>query len=120
MSASEAPILLTQICRDWRSIALSTLRIWSRLYIPTLRKAIHYRLEILPYVFEGERRMEARTEEVQTLQRWLRLSAACPLEITLMPAGDPRLSHSPVLDSIIYLDDDSNSDWVSSLLNQMY
>ena len=105
MSASEAPILLTQICRYWRAIALSIPRLWSRLYIPTMRE-VRYRhhlletlLETLPltHILEGERRMEARTEEVQ---RWLRLSAACPLAVTLMAARDP-ISHPPLLDSII-------------------
>ena len=97
MSSSEAPILLTQICHDWRSIALSIPQLWSRLYIPTLGRPQHYRPETLPYVLEGERRMEARIEEVQ---RWLRLSASCPLAITMMPAGDP-ISHPPLLDIII-------------------
>ena len=95
MSASEAPILLTQICRDWRSIALSIPQLWSRLYVPTFRRVLGP--EGLPNVLEGERRMEAYTEEVQ---RWLRLSAACPLAITLMPAGDP-VYHQPLLNSII-------------------
>ena len=71
MSASEAPTLLTQICRDWRSFALSIPRLWSRLYIPILRNVRQYRPEAL----DGKRRMKARTEEVR---RWLRLSAACP------------------------------------------
>ena len=99
MSASEAPILLTQICRDWRSIAFSIPRLWSRLYIPTLPIVLQYPPEALPYAnaLEAERRVTARTEEVQ---RWLRLSAACPLSITLMPAGGP-VSHLPLLDSII-------------------
>ena len=97
MSASEAPILLTQICHDWRSIALSIPRLWSSLYIPTLGRTICYRPEALPYVFEGERRVEARTEEVQ---RWLKLSAAFPLAITIMQAGD-LASHPPLLDAII-------------------
>ena len=97
MSASEAPILLTHICRDWRSIALSIPRLWSRLYIPTLREVRGYRSEVLPYFLEWKRRIEARTEEVQ---KWLTLSAACPLSITLMPASDP-ISHPPLLDSII-------------------
>ena len=96
MSPSEAPILLTQICRDWRSIALSIPRLWSKLYIRTTLYP-----ETLPYVskLDGERRMEARTEEVQ---KWLRLSAACPLAISLMPvpAGEP-VSHPPLLDAII-------------------
>ena len=86
MIASEAPILLTQICRDWRSIALSTPQLWSRLYIPALP---------VTRVPEGERRMEALTEEVQ---RWLRLSDPYPLAITLPATG---LSHPPLLDSII-------------------
>ena len=98
MSASEAPILLTQICRYWRSIALSIPRLWSRLYIPSMNKVSleHYH-QAPPHVLEGVRRMEARTEEVQ---RWLRLSSACPLSITLMSARDP-ISHPPLLDSII-------------------
>ena len=97
MSASEAPILLTQICHDWRSIALSIPRLWSRLYIPTMGRTISYRPEDLPYVLEGELRMKARTEEVQ---RWLKLSAASPLAITIMPAGDS-VSHPQILDSVI-------------------
>ena len=65
MRASEAPILLTQICYDWRSIALSIPQLWSRLYIPTLGRTLNHLPEDHPYVLEGERRMEARTEEVQ-------------------------------------------------------
>ena len=97
MSASEAPILLTQICRDWRSIALSIPRLWSRLYIPTLRRVLHYFPESSSCVLVGNRRMDALTQEVQ---RWLKLSAARPLAITLMPAGDP-VYHPSLLDSII-------------------
>ena len=102
MSTSEAPLLLTQICRDWRSIALSIPRLWSKLYIPTLREvraypSEAYPSEILPYVLARRRLIEGRTEEVQ---KWLTLSAACPLSVTLMPASDP-VSHPPLLDSII-------------------
>ena len=103
MSASEAPILLTQICRDWRSIALSIPRLWSRLYIPTLGEGrlIHYPPETLPYVLEGEHRMEGRMEgQTEEVQRWLRLSAACPLAITLIPTSD-QVCYPPLLDSII-------------------
>ena len=101
MSASEAPILLTHICRDWRSIALSIPQLWSRLYIPSLPIATNNRPEFVQYVLERDRRMEARTEEVQ---RWLRLSATCPLAITLMPLmpiSDSVITHPPLLDSII-------------------
>jgi hypothetical protein len=97
MSSSEAPILLTHICHDWRSIALSIPRLWSRFYIPLLHSVLHYRPETLSTILERERRTEARSEEVQ---RWLKLSAACPLSITMMPTGDPT-SHPPLLDAII-------------------
>jgi hypothetical protein len=96
LSASEAPILLTQICRDWRSIALSICRLWYWLYIPILPVARRYYCpEALPHILEGERRMEARTE----VQRWLKLSADCPLDITLRPAGGP-VSHPQLSDLI--------------------
>ena len=105
MSASEAPILLTHICRDWRSVALSIPQLWSRLYIPTFPSVPHYiptlnnRLETLPYDLQikGERRLEARTQEVK---RWLKHSSVYPLAITLMPAGEP-VFHRPLLDAII-------------------
>ena len=93
MRASEAPILLTQICRDWRSIALSIPRLWSKLHIPISHKVRAF----LPKDIPEERRIVAGTEEVQ---KWLRLSAACPLSITLMMASG-QISHPPLLDSII-------------------
>ena len=63
MSASEAPIQCL-FCLDWRLIALS-IQLWSRLYIPTLRKVTSYRTEGLKYAFDGNRRMEHRPERCQ-------------------------------------------------------
>ncbi|KAF8814499.1 hypothetical protein BYT27DRAFT_7206060 [Phlegmacium glaucopus] len=94
MDASEAPILLTHICRDWRSIALSIPRLWSKMYIPLLQG---YRYEPLSSIRDGEDRMEAHSDETQ---RWLRLSGACPLSITMIPAAG-LVSHQPLLDAII-------------------
>src|SRR5437899_3140675 len=34
LCATEAPMLLTRICGTWRSVALSSPRIWARLHIP--------------------------------------------------------------------------------------
>lgn len=33
-SSSEAPLLLTQVCSSWRTIAVGTPRLWSSLYVP--------------------------------------------------------------------------------------
>jgi hypothetical protein len=74
------------------------------MYIPTFPKFEYYRPDSVSYIIEEEeRRMEARSEEVQ---RWLKLSAAFPLAITLMLANDP-VSHPPLLDAII----DSSRRW---------
>ncbi|KAF8800303.1 hypothetical protein BYT27DRAFT_7021125, partial [Phlegmacium glaucopus] len=80
MDASEAPILLTHICRDWRSIALSIPRLWSRIYIPLLQGVTRYPYDSLLSIQDWECRMEARYEETQ---RWSRLSGACPLSIAI-------------------------------------
>ncbi|KAH9480785.1 hypothetical protein JR316_0007385 [Psilocybe cubensis] len=36
MVASECPMLLTRICSNWRSLALSSPRLWARIHIPFL------------------------------------------------------------------------------------
>jgi hypothetical protein len=34
LSATEAPMILTRVCSLWRSVALSSPRIWTRIHIP--------------------------------------------------------------------------------------
>jgi hypothetical protein len=121
MSSSDAPILLTHICRDWRSIALSIPRLWSRFYIPFFDQSLRHQREYS--IPERERRMEIRSKEVQ---RWLELSADCPLSIT-MKIPTKELRHPPLVDAILQSsqrwqrlelkDLDSGSDVLNRLLS---
>ncbi|KAJ7353570.1 hypothetical protein DFH08DRAFT_1077681 [Mycena albidolilacea] len=64
MSAQEAPLLLCRICSAWRTIALSTPRLWASLHVPS------------SYVIAKEARTPAVIE-------WLQRSAACPISLSV-------------------------------------
>jgi hypothetical protein len=66
MSAWEAPLLLGRICSAWRTIALSTPRLWASLHAP------------LDYIVETEPRRLAVIE-------WLQRSGAAPLSLSVCP-----------------------------------
>ncbi|KAJ7034531.1 hypothetical protein C8F04DRAFT_1101292 [Mycena alexandri] len=73
MSAQEAPVLLGRVCSSWRTISLSTPRLWARLHIaePTLpwqRSAS----TLLLYA-------EKHAQRVETTKAWLGRSGECPL-----------------------------------------
>ncbi|KAJ7502628.1 hypothetical protein B0H11DRAFT_2363514 [Mycena galericulata] len=87
MSAKEAPVLLGRICSSWRTLSLSTPRLWSRLHIvePTL---IH------PDASKAfEEKLAQRLEITKT---WLGRSGQCPLSISFQCAytRDKSLSNS--------------------------
>ncbi|KAJ7823957.1 hypothetical protein B0H14DRAFT_3729492 [Mycena olivaceomarginata] len=63
MSAREAPLLLGRICSAWRTIALSTPRLWASLHAP------------LDYILEKEPRKLAVIE-------WLQRSGAVPISLS--------------------------------------
>lgn len=100
MSPSEAPILLTQICHDWRSVALSTPLLWSRLYIPLLKKiSPAYWYDAPPSAVVVERTELGCLEQVK---RWIRLSGGCPLSISIKITSPGTLHiNRTLLDSII-------------------
>ncbi|KAJ7031537.1 hypothetical protein C8F04DRAFT_960204 [Mycena alexandri] len=72
MSAVEAPVLLGRICSSWRTVSLSTPRLWARLHIA-----------------EPERPRQAPIYQEKYAQRlaitkaWLERSGRCPLSISL-------------------------------------
>ncbi|KAF7366536.1 hypothetical protein MSAN_00910900 [Mycena sanguinolenta] len=74
MSATEAPVLLGRVCSSWRTISLSTPRLWSRLHIvePTRPYSAN------PSLYETK--IAQRLEVAKT---WLQRSGTCPLSISL-------------------------------------
>ncbi|KAJ7875682.1 hypothetical protein B0H13DRAFT_2668812 [Mycena leptocephala] len=94
MSASEPPILLGRICSFWRTISLSTPRLWSSLHVvePT-RPPPDSNTAAL---FERK-----HTQRLETMKDWLGRSGTCPLSISLEGAlylGIGALqSHGPCL-----------------------
>ncbi|KAJ6573514.1 hypothetical protein DFH09DRAFT_1152022 [Mycena vulgaris] len=74
MSAVEAPVLLGRICSSWRTISLSTPRLWSRLHVvePTP-----------PCVAFSNIIYEKVVQRVETTKMWLGRSGQCPLSISV-------------------------------------
>ncbi|KAJ6573531.1 hypothetical protein DFH09DRAFT_1362151 [Mycena vulgaris] len=73
MSAVEAPVLLGRICSSWRTISLSTPRLWSRLHI-----AVPKRTPNSAALFDRKLALRLETAKV-----WLGRSAQCPLSLSL-------------------------------------
>ncbi|KIM43886.1 hypothetical protein M413DRAFT_25406 [Hebeloma cylindrosporum] len=92
MDSHECPIFLTQICRGWRSIALSTPLLWSSIHIPVPHIT---RVHLQQW---GSRNFVDLPEEFRTstlsslknyatiISKWLARSGASPLRITLHDA----------------------------------
>ncbi|KAF8886246.1 hypothetical protein CPB84DRAFT_1548512 [Gymnopilus junonius] len=102
MSFKEAPMLLAIICRSWRSIVLSSPRIWARLHVQLLfynshpsSYPVNYWQPLRP---EDDSAQKRETEEKhrrtmlgrrQLADIWLCRSGTCPLSISLSFLGDP-------------------------------
>ncbi|KAF5376440.1 hypothetical protein D9615_008671 [Tricholomella constricta] len=74
------PLLLTKVCRSWRTIAIGTRFLWSRLY-----------LSITPNA----------TYQTALVSTWLARSGACPLKIYIMWNDPPFFMSHPVLDILV-------------------
>ncbi|KAF9006684.1 hypothetical protein BDQ17DRAFT_1352197 [Cyathus striatus] len=81
MSSAEAPMLLGRVCRSWRTIALSTPRLWASLHVSVpdlsglhqIRNPHHHRTRV-------QAKINAR---LLAIQEWLLRSGACPLSLSL-------------------------------------
>ncbi|KAG5643995.1 hypothetical protein DXG03_009285 [Asterophora parasitica] len=76
----DVPLLLTKICRSWRTIAIGTRCLWSRLY-----------LNIKPNA----------TYQTFLVSTWLARAGAYPLQIYIMWINPPFYDVHPVLDILI-------------------
>ncbi|KAJ7162380.1 hypothetical protein C8R46DRAFT_348124 [Mycena filopes] len=85
-SPSRAPLLLTQICHDWRNIALETCALWTSVYITPA-------LDVRALLSESVR-LGRDNRTIGLLQTWLSRAKASPLSIGLnfaIRAISPRL-----------------------------
>ncbi|KAF8892809.1 hypothetical protein CPB84DRAFT_1630628, partial [Gymnopilus junonius] len=71
---SEAPLLLTQICSEWRSLALSSPSLWARLHI----SFSHDNRGLF-----RTRAMRILSGRVEIIKDWLARSGTYPLSISL-------------------------------------
>ncbi|KAJ7791667.1 hypothetical protein B0H14DRAFT_2470800 [Mycena olivaceomarginata] len=96
MNAQEAPLLLGRICSRWRTIALSTPRLWASVHIS------------FDFVLAKESRILA-------INDWLQLSAACPISLSFqLPASDswgPPDNPSPGRKALVKCLTDSSARW---------
>ncbi|KAF8221347.1 hypothetical protein L208DRAFT_1415205 [Tricholoma matsutake] len=76
----DTPLLLTKVCSGWRSVALLTQNLWSRLF-----------LNINPN----------STHQTTLASTWLTRSGTCPLQIYIIWQTPPFLPSHPVLDVLV-------------------
>ncbi|KAJ7437761.1 hypothetical protein FB451DRAFT_1305133 [Mycena latifolia] len=74
MNTREAPILLGCICSSWRTISLSTPRLWSKLHIVQPAYSIYHPLPLF---------QDQLARRLAGTKIWLSRSALCPLTISL-------------------------------------
>jgi len=106
VSRHEAPLLLTQVCKNWRSIVLSTPQFWSAIHIPIPSFPVDPSSHPLPvgglsnYLTALLALIRGRMAAVH---EWLERSKGSPLTISIFDGGYcPNEVCDLVLDTIIH------------------
>ena len=90
MHASYPPLSLTRVCSSWRSIALSTPRLWASIHITIPNSAPPFHPSYIvpannPVV--SAHTLNIMTQRASAAKEWLEKSGACPLDISLHSWG---------------------------------
>ncbi|KIM41451.1 hypothetical protein M413DRAFT_445447 [Hebeloma cylindrosporum] len=85
LSATEAPMVLTRVCSLWRSVALSSPRIWTRLHIPIPGDPQFSSRVNNDRGPELRHQMFSKTMELrcQAVKEWLGRSGSLPLSLSI-------------------------------------
>ncbi|KIM34837.1 hypothetical protein M413DRAFT_450033 [Hebeloma cylindrosporum] len=106
VSRYEAPLLLTQVCRNWRDIVLSTPHFWSAIHIPIPSLPLDPISHSLPAdglsnYLDGL--LSLIRERMAAVHAWLERSKGSPLSISVFDNGNcPKEVCDIVLDTIIH------------------
>jgi len=106
MSTSEAPLIHTQICRSWRSVALSCPRIWARVHIPICCDSNLSSAALDEEEFHAQNLFyyETMQRRCEHIQNWLSRSATFPISVSVeypSPGWNPRESQTEWEDKIV-------------------
>ncbi|KAF9014312.1 hypothetical protein BDQ17DRAFT_1342489 [Cyathus striatus] len=86
MSATEAPMLLTQVSSSWRNIAHSTPRLWAAIHIvlPSVNTYLHFASLAASYLSEREALLRLKlTQREAGTKEWLERAGTRPLSISI-------------------------------------
>jgi hypothetical protein len=92
MKYSESPLLLTRICSSWRAVALSSPRIWSKVYIslpgdPRFSSGYGIITDEITLSKRRERFAGVMRLRCDAIRRWLSRSGTCPLSLSVTYPG---------------------------------
>ncbi|KAJ7741307.1 hypothetical protein B0H16DRAFT_1565282 [Mycena metata] len=101
MSALEAPVLLGRICSSWRSIALSTPRLWARLHVVEPGPPSFGSINPILVETTGSKSAAKAAQRLDQVKAWLGRSGQCPLSISLHSQSEGFISSPSFLQELI-------------------